>query len=135
MVKLMKSGRSKLINQIANFIRKQDCRFIAEFEEILDNNGANSDDSDPKEGLYNTMSDDDLVRAYSQIKEFFLDRTRSEIVSKLDDIDTDLYGAIRYLDELAEELKEYESLPDQFTSLSNSFRDIRGKLDYIMDRI
>lgn len=63
--------RIEYMDAIGDLIR-DNMQYIDTIESILDKYGASEDDSDPDEGYFVTMSDDDIRRAYDAI----IDRLR-----------------------------------------------------------
>jgi len=58
-------SRYDYMDAIEDLMRKTDQYEL--IESILDRHGASDDDSDPDEGYYVTMSDDDIKEAYNDI--------------------------------------------------------------------
>lgn len=62
------SRRAELIDLIEQIRIPANDDLSYDIEEILEEYGASEDDSDPVEGFYATMPDEDLDKAYEQIK-------------------------------------------------------------------
>ncbi len=62
--------RADLISAIEKIRSDANDDLSNKMEIILQEEGASEDDSDPAEGFYVTMSDEDLERAYERIQEF-----------------------------------------------------------------
>ena len=58
---------------------------IKDAERILDSNNASEDDSDPEEGFYKTMSNQDLENAYKQLTALLPQISAKELVKEIID--------------------------------------------------
>lgn len=77
--------RSELINKIDELYRwLWDHNRGEEADSILDNAGASSDDSDPNEGMYKGMSDQNLQKVYNQFNRMKQSHPDMQISIELD---------------------------------------------------
>lgn len=74
----MKS-RKKLIDTVENYLRSATPDMVDKIERILDDNGASSDDSDPDEGMYVTMTNMDIQNAIWEIEDILIDSAEDEV--------------------------------------------------------
>ena len=70
-------SRRKYMDMIDNILRETGKN--EEIESILDRHNASEDDSDPYEGYFVTMSDEDLKAAYEEILKKFQDDDDPEL--------------------------------------------------------
>lgn len=123
--KSSRRSREDLINAIEAMRRLHDDK-AEKFEEILFGNNANEDDSDPNEGFYNTMSDEDLSLALKLIKE-------EAYTDYISDLSTYLADAL----DLISEFEDIHFEDDEFFSLMISCHDdiirAKNKLDKFLE--